>query len=135
MAREIQRAGACPLGRPHLRPRIQSLPRLAAAAHLPWRLGRRALPVAVRARVEPAWLLAADARVAPADGDPRGARRHQSGVPPVRAGGAAIPRPARAAHRPRLRRRVSRTFPPAIAPLRVPAPPAPDRRLAPRSAP
>src|SRR5258708_25366692 len=114
MAREIQRAGARPWGRPDLRPGIQSLPRLGAAAHLPWRLGRRALPVAVRARVEPAWLLAADAGVAPADGAPRGARRHQSGVPPVRAGGAAIPRPPRAAPPPRLRRRLSHTLPAAF---------------------
>src|SRR5881396_2548700 len=90
MAREIQRPGARALGGSHVRLRPHAPTRLAPTPYLPWRVGRRTVPIALRTRAEPARLLAADARVASDDGDPGGDGRLERRLPAVEAGTAAL---------------------------------------------
>src|SRR6266550_5066719 len=90
MAREIQRPGPRALGGSHVRLRPHAPPRLAPTPYLPWRVGRRTIPIALRARAEPARLLAADARVASDDGDAGGDGRLERRLPTVETGAAAL---------------------------------------------
>src|SRR5205807_2605569 len=80
VAREVQRAGPRTLGGSHLRQRVDARPRVAPSARIPWRVGRRAVPVALRPRAQPARLAPADAGMAPDDGEPGGNRRHERGL-------------------------------------------------------
>src|SRR5437762_6312684 len=86
VAREVQRAGTRAVGRPHVRVRSHPDAALALTAHLPRRLGSRAVPIAVRAGTESGRLPAPDARVAPDDGDAGSDGGAQRGVEPAAPG-------------------------------------------------
>src|SRR5206468_8944721 len=72
VAGEVQRRRARPLDRAHVRQRTAVRLGLAAGARLSRRLGRGAVPVAVRARAHAPRVASADARVASDDRDPDG---------------------------------------------------------------
>src|SRR5436309_4243800 len=113
VAREIQRLGPHPLGRPHLRERAHPRARLAPGAHLPRCLGRRGVSVPLPARAEPPRLAVADARVASDDCDPGRAGSVEHPLEPAEARRPVVAGRHAAAHRSRLSERVPRFIPPS----------------------
>src|SRR5436305_1222563 len=116
VAREIQRLGPHPLGRPHLRERAHPRARLAPGAHLPRCLGRCGVSVALPARAEPARVAVADARVASDDCDPGRAGRVEHPLEPAEARPPVVARRHAAAHRSSLSERGPRCIPERAGP-------------------
>src|SRR5439155_13675372 len=92
VAQEIQWLRARALGRPYLRQRAGPRAPVAPSARLSRHLGRRAVPVPVRARPEPARGAAADAGMVSPDRDPGGAVNGEPGLEPAPAPAAAARR-------------------------------------------
>ena len=118
VAREIQRLGPHPLGRPHLRERAHPRARLAPGAHLPRCLGRCGVSVALPARAEPPRLAVADARVVSDDRDPGRAGSFEHPLEPAEARPPVVARRRAAAHRSSLSERGPRCIPERAGPRR-----------------
>src|SRR5439155_793342 len=92
VAQEIQRLGARPLGRPHLRQRADTGAPLAPGARLSRHLGRRAVSVPLRACPEPSRFTAPDAGMVSGGRDPDGTVDGELDLEPSQAPVAAAPR-------------------------------------------